>query len=62
MLTQVGPHEYEVTHIVLDESQSLRLDQLMQEPDETASRCVDEAAKRALERVSERPLQDLLST
>jgi hypothetical protein len=62
MLTQVGPHEYEVTHLVLDEDQSLRLELLMQERNEAAVRYLDEAVERARERVSDRPLQELLAS
>ena len=61
MLTEIGPHEYEVTHLVLDETQSYRLELLMQERDERAVRCLDEAVQRARERLSDRPLRDLLA-
>lgn len=61
MLTQVGQHEYEVTHLVLDEEQSLRLESLMKERSEAAVRALDQTVERARERVSNRPLLDLLA-
>jgi hypothetical protein len=60
MLKQIGPDEYEVTHLVLDEEESLRLEMLMQERSAAAVRSLDEAVARARERVSDRPLQELL--
>jgi hypothetical protein len=60
MLRQIGQHEYEVTHLVLDEEQSLRLKSLMNEQNEAAGRALDEMTERARERVSDRPLPDLL--
>ena len=60
MLTQVGPHEYEVTHIVLNEEQTHRLEMLMQEPHEAAARSLDDAVARARARLSDRPLEELL--
>jgi uncharacterized membrane protein YkoI len=62
MLTQVGPHEYEVTHLVLDEAQSLQLELLMQQRNEAAVRSLEEASERAQKRVSGRSLRELLAS
>ncbi len=61
MLEQIGPQEYEVTHLVLDEKQSHALETLMREPDAAAVRRLNEAVERAEKRVSERPLRELLT-
>ena len=62
MLTQIGPHEYEVTHLVLDGAQSLQLELLMQQRSESAVRNLEEASDRAQKRVSDRPLRELLAS
>jgi hypothetical protein len=62
MLTQIGPHEYEVTHLVLDGTQSLQLELLMQQRSESAVRNLQEASDRAQKRVSDRPLRELLAS
>lgn len=61
MLKQIGPHEYEVTALVLDEAQSFRLDKLMQEPSDKAAQELDAAVERARGRLTELPLKDLLT-
>lgn len=60
MLTQLGPQEYEVTPLVLDEEESDRLEALMREPREGAVRYLAEAVERARDRVTDRPLRELL--
>ena len=62
MLRQIGPQEYEVTSIVLDDEGSYRLELLMQEPVEGAQHRLDEAVERARGRLSERPLRELLAS
>ena len=62
MLKQIGPREYEVTHLALDEDESSRLESLMQERSEDAERSIGEAVERAQNRISDRPLGELLST
>jgi hypothetical protein len=60
MLKQISTHEYDVTHLVLNEDESERLEQLLSRRDATAVRYVDEAVERASSRVSVRPLRELL--
>ncbi len=60
MLKQVGPREYEVTHLSLTEGESARLEQLMQRSDPAAAHDLSEAVERARGRLSERPLSELL--
>jgi hypothetical protein len=61
MLRQVGPHEYEVTHLALNEEQSRRLESLMTKRSEASVRALSRTIERARERVSDRPLRDLLA-
>lgn len=59
-MRQIGPHEYEIPEIVLDEDQTRRLEALMKEPRPGAEEALEQAVARAQARVSDAPLSELL--
>ena len=59
-MRQIGPHEYEIPRIVLDEEQTRRLELLMRTPSPDAARAIEQAVTRARARVSDAPLSELL--
>lgn len=61
MLKQIGTNEYEITPLVLDEVESERLEALMKEPHEAAVRFLADAVDRARDRMTDRPLRELLA-
>lgn len=59
-MRQIGPHEYEIPKIILNEEQSRRLELLMQTPNPNAAKAIEQAVTRARARVSDDPLSELL--
>jgi hypothetical protein len=61
MLKELAAKEYEITALVLDEDESAQLEALMCASRPEAVRSLAEAVDRARNRVTDRPLQELLA-